>query len=202
MQEVTRNSYSLYKRETGSRTIWYVRFRDDETQSYTGGRSTGQTAKPAANRQVQKWLAEGLPKAQGKDFKATRNRLVRAIAKYRLEWPDERSKTAAIPASVSGMRISEIMGLRIDELDMEHQVIHVQHSFSAYEKRLKGTKNEKSRFIYTDASILNLLSELHQKNPWQNSFIFWGSLSKLPSTMNGEALPRLWRQKWILRPMK
>jgi hypothetical protein len=35
MQEITRNSYSLYKRETGLRTIWYVRFWDDETQSYT-----------------------------------------------------------------------------------------------------------------------------------------------------------------------
>ncbi|MFP3089357.1 hypothetical protein LQZ21_03420 [Treponema sp. TIM-1] len=52
MQEITRNSYSIYKRETGSRTIWYVRFWDDETQSYTSGRSTGQTTKAAANRLV------------------------------------------------------------------------------------------------------------------------------------------------------
>ncbi|MCL2763360.1 MAG: site-specific integrase [Treponema sp.] len=343
MQDVTRNSYSLYKRDSGSRTIWYVRFWDDETQSYTSGRSTGQTTKAAAQRQAQKWLAEGLPEAQKKDPKATKNRLMGAIAKYledceltkkgetrnageiiklfytqvtnmqmssgerfvdylyrfwdwngdyvqgrlergktigkkyvddhrskissliepyfkntllsditannleqfmksiprrdvdpengyarrtinivmklikkamkeavrleiiprnpaekielladdprergiltpaelkrlfQLDWPDERSKTAAILASVSGMRISEIIGLRIDELDLERQVIHVRHSFSAYEKRLKGTKNEKSRFIYTDVSILNLLSELYQKNPWHNSFIFWGT---------------------------
>jgi len=342
MQDATRNSYSLYKRETGSRTIWYVRFWDDETQSYTSGRSTGQTTKPAAHRQVQKWLASGLPETQKKDFKATKNRLIGAITKYledcgiikkgekhevgeiiklfytqvtnqqmssgetfvdylyrfwdwngdyvqgrlergksigkkyvddcyskikrhiepyfkdillcdittnaleqfmraiprrdedpengysrrtiniimklikkafkeatrleiiprnpadkielladdrrergilspteldrlfKLEWPDERSKTAAILASVSGMRISEIIGLRIDELDMERKVIHVRHSFSAYEKRIKGTKNEKPRFIYTHSSILNMLSELHRKNPWKNSFIFWG----------------------------
>jgi hypothetical protein len=49
---------------------------------YTGRRSTGQTAKPAAHRQVQKWLAEGLPDARKKDLKATRNRLIAAIAKY------------------------------------------------------------------------------------------------------------------------
>jgi hypothetical protein len=82
MQNVTRNSYSLYKRETGSRTIWYVRFWDDETQSFIGWRSTGQTTKSAAHRQVQKWLTEGLPSIQKKDLKATKNRLIGAIAKY------------------------------------------------------------------------------------------------------------------------
>ena len=82
MQNVTRNSYSLYKRETGSRTVWYARFWDDETQSYSSGRSTGQTTKAAAHRQVQKWLTEGLPEAQKKDLKATKNRLVAAITKY------------------------------------------------------------------------------------------------------------------------
>jgi hypothetical protein len=35
MPDVTRNSYSLYKRETGSHTIWYVRFWNDDTQSYS-----------------------------------------------------------------------------------------------------------------------------------------------------------------------
>jgi integrase len=78
------------------------------------------------------------------------------------------------------MRISEITGLRVDDLDVEHQVIHVRHSFSVYEQRLKGTKNEKSRFIYTDASILKMLSALHQKNPWQNSFVFWGTKADKP----------------------
>ncbi|MDR3139974.1 MAG: hypothetical protein LBT95_09950 [Treponema sp.] len=82
MQDVTRNSYSLYKRETGSRTIWYVRFWDDETQSYSSGRSTGQTAKPAAHRQVQKWLAEGIPELKKRDYKTAQNRLMGAIAKH------------------------------------------------------------------------------------------------------------------------
>ncbi|MDR1637128.1 MAG: hypothetical protein LBR93_07300 [Treponema sp.] len=68
MQDITRNSYSLYKRETGSRTIWYVRFWDEDIQTYTSGRSTGQTSKAAAQRQAQKWLAEGLPEAQKKDL--------------------------------------------------------------------------------------------------------------------------------------
>jgi hypothetical protein len=37
---------------------------------------------------------------------------------------------------------------------MERQVIHLRHSYSVYEKRPKGTKNERSRFIYTDAPII------------------------------------------------
>jgi hypothetical protein len=82
MQEITRNSYSLYKRESGNRTIWYVRFWDDQTQSYSSGRSTGQTTKAAAQRQAQKWLAEGQPEAKKQDLKAIKNRLVAAIAKY------------------------------------------------------------------------------------------------------------------------
>ena len=108
------------------------------------------------------------------------------------------------------MRLSEVTGLRIDELYMEHQVIHVRHSFSVYEKRLKGTKNEKSRFIYTDALILNLLSGLHQKNPWQNSFIFWGTdpnkpmrhetiathLEKTLAVLLGESLKFIVNDEW------
>ena len=342
MQDVTRNSYSLYKRETGSRTIWYVRFWDDETLSYTGGRSTGQTTKPAANRQVQKWLAEGLPERKKKDLKATRNRLVSAISKYledceiikkgeihktdeiiklfytqvtnnqmasgerfvdylyrfwdwngdyvqgrlergkhigkryvdgcrtkikkhiepffndtllcdvntflleqfmrsfprrdtdplngysmstinlvmkvikkalkeavrleilprdpsgriemlledteergiltpdeitelfRLEWPDERSKTACILGAVSGMRLSEIAGLRIEYVNTGKNVIQVERSYSYYEKRLKGTKTEKSRIVYTDSSIVKMLMDLYAKNPHKDSYIFYG----------------------------
>jgi integrase len=42
---------------------------------------------------------------------------------FQLDWPDERSKTAAILASVSGMRISEITGLRIEDMEMEYETI-------------------------------------------------------------------------------
>ena len=82
MESITRNSFSLYKRKTGSRTIFYVRFWHDDTQSYSSGRSTGQETKAAAHRVVQKWLKEGLPEEKRKDLKATKNRLMGAIIKY------------------------------------------------------------------------------------------------------------------------
>jgi integrase len=342
MQEVTRNSYSLYKRETGSRIIWYARFWDDETQRYGGGRSTGQSAKPAAHRVVQKWLVEGIPELKRKDHTVTQNRLMGAITKYlqdvglikkgevrdtgeiiklfyaqvtnaqmssgegfvpylyrfwdwggayvqgrlergktigkryvedcrkrielfiepyfkdallcdvttqsledfmrsiprrdmdpktgyarktinfiikiikkalkdavrlgilvkspaegiellaednrergiltpvelerlfQLEWSDARGKIASILAAVSGMRLSEITALQINNLDTERNIIHVQHSYTPYEKRLKTTKTGKARIIYTDSSIIQMLTELHRKNPYQGPYVFWG----------------------------
>jgi integrase len=129
---------------------------------------------------------------------------------FQLDWPDERSKTAAILASVSGMRISEITALRIEDLDMERQVIYLRHSYSVYEKRLKGTKNEKSRFIYTDSSILKMLLALHQKNPFQSPFVFWGiepgkpmryetieaHLEKVLAVLMGEQLKNAVNNEW------
>jgi integrase len=352
MQEITRNSYSLYKRATGSRTIWYARFWDDETQSYTSGRSTGQTTSAAANRVVQKWLAEGLPEARKKDLKATKNRLIGAISKYledcevikqgetydageiiklfytqvtnaqmssgegfvaylyrfwdwdgnyvqdklergerigkryvdgckaritlhiepyfkdtllcdvttmlleqfmrslprrdvdpkngyskstinqimkvikkplkeaarlrilprnpadgiallhedteergiltttelaelfRLEWPDERSKTASILAAVSGMRISEVTALRLDDIDTTRNTIFVKYSYTLYEKKMKDTKTGKARTLYTDPSIIQMLLDLYKKNPYQNYFIFWGVDPNAPMRMD------------------
>jgi integrase len=352
MQEITRNSYSLYKRDTGSRTIWYARFWNDETQSYTSGRSTGQTTRAAANRVVQKWLAEGLPEARKKDLKTTKNRLIGAIGKYledcevikkgetcdtgeiiklfytqvtnaqmssgegfvaylyrfwdwggnyvqdklergerigrryvdccktritlhiepyfkdlplcdvttvlleqfmrslprrdvdpkngyskstinqimkvikkplkeavrlrilprnpadgiallredteergiltttelaelfRLEWPDERSKTASILAAVSGMRISEVTALRLDDIDTVRNTIHVKYSYTLYEKKMKDTKTGKARTLYTDPSIIQMLLELYKKNPYQNYFIFWGIDPNAPMRMD------------------
>jgi len=340
MQDVTRNSYSLYKRQSGNRVIWYVRFWDDQTQSYTSGKSTGQTVKAAAQRQAQKWLSDGLPEAKKKDLKTTRNRLVAAIGKhledcevikkgevhkadeiiklfytqvtnnqiasgeslvdylirfwdwngnyvqgrlergkrigkryvdgcqvkikkhiepffndtllcdvstsmleqfmrsfprrdtdpqngysmstinlvmkvikkalkeavrlevlprdpsagiemlsedteergiltpdevaelFQLDWTDERSKIASILGAVSGMRLSEIVGLRIECVNMDKNVILVNRSYSYYEKRLKGTKTEKPRTIYTDSSIVRMLTDLYAQNPYQDSYIF------------------------------
>ncbi len=348
MQDITRNTYSLYKRESGNRTIWYVRFWDDETQSYSSGRSTKQTTKAAANRQVQKWLAEGLPEAQKKDLQATKNRLIGAITKYltnceiikkgevhktdeiiklfyaqvtntqmasgerfvdylyrfwdwdgdyvqgrlergkrigkryvndcrtkikmhiepffkdtllcdvntflleqfmrsflrreidpkngysmstinmimkvikkalkeavrleilprdpsgsiemlsedteargiltpdeitelfQLDWSDERSKIASILGAVSGMRISEVVGLRIGCINVDKNVILVERSYSHYEKRLKSTKTEKSRIIFTDSSIIKMLTDLYAKNPYQDSYIFYGLKPNTP----------------------
>ena len=92
---------------------------------------------------------------------------------FRLEWKDERSKIASILGAVSGMRISEVVSLRIEYVNTDKNVILVERSCSYYEKRLKGTKNEKSQYIYTAASIINMLTGLYEKNSYQDSYIFY-----------------------------
>jgi hypothetical protein len=81
-QEITRNSYGLYKRETGFRAIWYAGF---------GMAKPNPT--PLAVLPV-KWprprqtalYRNGLPKVcrhlKKKDIKAAKNRLIGAIGKY------------------------------------------------------------------------------------------------------------------------
>ena len=82
MESITHEAFSLYKRKSGPRTIWYVKFWDYDAGEYGSGRSTGQDTRPAANRVAQKWLAEGIPEVKRKDFKAAKNRLMGAIKKY------------------------------------------------------------------------------------------------------------------------
>jgi integrase len=99
---------------------------------------------------------------------------------FDLEWPDERSKTASILGAVSGMRLSEIVGLRIEYVNTGKNIIMVERSYSYYEKRLKGTKTEKSRIIYTDSSIIQMLTDLYAKNPHKDSYIFYGLKPNTP----------------------
>jgi integrase len=342
MPDITRSPYSLYQRMVGNRTVFYVRFWDDELQDYSSGRSTGQTTKAAADRQVKQWLVEGIPAQERKTPKISQQRILTAIQKYlveteaikketicedaeliklfyakvtsekmaggetfvdylyrfwdwngdyvrdrkerkksiglkhvssclthiklhiepyfkdtllcdittksledfmrsiprrdddpkngysrrsingmmkvikvtlkhaarldiitknpaekielladdtrmrgvltpgelerlfKLQWSDERGKIAAIVAATSGMRLGEVVALQIENLDFERNIIHVLHSYSSKEQRIKETKTGKARVIFTDPYILRMLAFLHAKNPWQSSFIFYG----------------------------
>jgi integrase len=342
MQDITRNSYSLYKRKSGGRTVWYVRFWDDDFQTYSSGRSTGQTIEAVAHRVAQKWLAEGIPEAKKGNQKVSQKRMLSAITKYledagvldaerkyetgeilkllyshitnqqlsstegfiayllrfwdwngdyvqgrlerkksigrkyvddcrsiilrhikpffkdmalcdvttfslesfmksiprrdmdsqngysrrsinimmklikkalkdavrlgiiprnpadnielladdtrgrgilssvelqrlfQIEWADERGKIAAILAAVSGMRLGEIVALQCNDIDPDRNIIHLRHNYSAKEKRLKVPKSGKERIIYTDKTIVQMIVDLHSKNPYQGSYVFWG----------------------------
>jgi integrase len=99
---------------------------------------------------------------------------------FQCGWPDVRSKTACILAAATGMGLSEIAGLRIDDIDTERNIINLRFSYTQKEKRLKSTKSGKPRIIYTDRSVIMLLLSLHEENPYENTFIFWGSSPDKP----------------------
>jgi integrase len=93
---------------------------------------------------------------------------------FSIKWCDERGKIAAILATVSGMRLGEIIALQIENLDLDRNIIHVLHSYASKERKVKGTKSGKPRIIFTDPYLLKILLYLHSKNPYQTSFIFYG----------------------------
>ncbi|MDR1883269.1 MAG: tyrosine-type recombinase/integrase, partial [Prevotella sp.] len=64
------------------RTIWYARFWEDDLQSYSSGRSTGQSVEAAAHRIAQKWLAEGVPELRKRQPKVSQKRIMATITKY------------------------------------------------------------------------------------------------------------------------
>jgi hypothetical protein len=59
-----------------------VRLWDDDFQTYSSGRSTGQTVEAAAHRTVQKWLVEGTPKVKTDNQKVSQKRVMSTITKY------------------------------------------------------------------------------------------------------------------------
>jgi integrase len=103
---------------------------------------------------------------------------------FQIEWLDERSKIASILASVSGLRISEVTALRLDDIDTQRNTIFIQYSYTIYEKRMKDTKTGKSRTIYTAPAIIQMLLRLYEKNPYQNYYIFWGVEPNAPMRMD------------------
>jgi integrase len=99
---------------------------------------------------------------------------------FEIEWADERGKIASILAAVSGMRLGEIIALQRNDIDPERKTIYLRHNYSAKEKRLKVPKSGKERIIYTDETIVRMLIDLHSKNPYKGSYIFWGLKSDKP----------------------
>jgi hypothetical protein len=93
----------LYKRKSGNRTVWHVRFWDDDFQTCSSGHSTGQTVEAAAHRVAQKWLSEGIPEAKRGNQKVSQKRMMGAIAKY--------LEDAGVPDSERKYEAGEILKL-------------------------------------------------------------------------------------------
>jgi integrase len=90
----------------------------------------------------------------------------------RFEWADERSKIASILGAVSSMRISEVVELRIENVNADKNVIVVDRSYSYYEKRL----------IPIDAPTFQRILALCGKR--SNGFILCGTEGKQPVDFN------------------
>ena len=85
------------------------------------------------------------------------------------------------------MRLGEIVALQIEHLDFERNIIHVAHSCSEKERRVKETKTGKTRIIFTYPVILHLLAYLPRKTP---------GIARLSSTvwnLTGQSVKKHWK---------
>jgi len=122
--------------------------------------------------------------------KTKRNILTPTVAGtiFRIEWTDERAKLANMLASVTGMRMGEILGLQFQDLGQD--CIFVRNSFNDTDG-LKCTKTIDERTVEIPfPGLMFALFSLAQQNPWgctPTSFVFWAvTSSKIP--MQGSRL--------------
>jgi integrase len=98
----------------------------------------------------------------------------------RARWPSATAKLAFDLASVAGLRLGEIRGLQIG--DLQNGKIVVRHSFSAT-MGLKCPKNGKSRLVPVPDVVLAGMRELADRNPHQGGFVFFGRQTGQPTAV-------------------
>jgi integrase len=97
-----------------------------------------------------------------------------ATAAFCAEWKDERAKLANMLAAVTGMRLGEIIALRLQDLGPD--CLYVRGSWGRIDG-LKLPKNNKQRTVELPfPDLLQGLIQQAKQNPWgvsQDSFVFW-----------------------------
>lgn len=91
-----------------------------------------------------------------------------------LQWNNFAGKLAFQLAAFCGLRAGEISGLRVCDLDITNDILHIRHSWSEVDG-LKSTKNRDERDLPVDHLIALQLYSLARHNPYYNesSYIFY-----------------------------
>jgi integrase len=103
-----------------------------------------------------------------------------AAALFRIEWEDERVKTANILAATTGLRVGEVLALRRE--DITERWLWVRHSFSLKDG-LKGTKTGTERRVPLLPEVRARLLELAENIP-RDGFLFAGRDARTPMLAN------------------
>ena len=94
-----------------------------------------------------------------------------------MEWNNPVGKLAFELAAYSGLRAGEITGLRVCDIDLDAEIIHVRHSWSESDG-LKSTKNTDERDVPIDRFIaLGLLNRARENpNYSDTSYVFFSNV--------------------------
>lgn len=121
----------------------------------------------------------------GKETKA-RDILSEAEAKkvFEVKWVDERARVGSLVAMTCGLRMGEVLALRM--CDVEDKRLYVRHSWSAFDG-LKSPKNGKARVVPLLPYVQKALASLATMNPFgwdKERFLFFGALADKPVVEN------------------
>lgn len=94
-----------------------------------------------------------------------------------LEWGNAVGKLAFELAAYCGMRAGEISGLRVCDIDLKAEILHIRHSWSEMDG-LKSTKNTEERDVPIDRSIALRLMNHARCNPNYSdlSYVFFSNV--------------------------
>jgi integrase len=111
-----------------------------------------------------------------------------AAAIFKTNWTDERARLANMLASVTGMRMGEILALRFQDLGSD--CIYVRGAWNKYDG-MKLPKNNEVRTVEVPfPGLMFALFSLAKQNPWgvnPDSFVFW-AVTKKDMPMQGSRL--------------
>lgn len=87
-----------------------------------------------------------------------------------LNWSDERGRLSFTLALIAGLRLGEIIALRLEDIKDDH--LFINHSWDKI-YGIKSPKGKRSRIVPVPESFLSELRYLSSRNPWHNGFVFW-----------------------------
>ena len=110
--------------------------------------------------------------------------LTEARAFFALHFADARVKLVNMLAASTGLRAGECVGLQMGDIQRsgDHWEIEVKHNW----QRGEGIKQPKAGSfgrVPLPAKVAEQLEELGHRNPWGNSFVFWGMRKTEPMSV-------------------
>jgi integrase len=96
---------------------------------------------------------------------------------FKLEWKDKRSMLINLVAMTTGLRIGEILALKVENIGEEYLII--ENSYSAIDG-LKSTKTDEERIVPIIPAIRGAMLNLARFNPHGNGYVFWGEKKECP----------------------
>jgi integrase len=103
---------------------------------------------------------------------------------FEVKWNDERARVGSLIAMTCGLRMGEVLALRM--CDITKKRIYVRHSWSTLDG-LKTPKNGKVRAVPLLPNVRKAIVQLVKKNPYKwnpERFLFYGSLEDKPIVEN------------------